>query len=264
MTEWRTKAPIKAAFFDIDGTLLSHVTNRVPQSAYAALRALKNHGVMPVLATGRPSYMLDVLDTSYFDAFVTINGQYCYKGDTVIYSCPINPRDIETIVSQVNEGMYPCQFQELDCVYVNTRCERVIQMEQFVNQHYDVQDISRALTHDVYQLNAYLHPGEEHLLLDATHDVKIARWSDLFIDVMPTKGGKSNGVRSMLEYCNLSPREVICFGDGGNDSGMFSLCENSVAMGNAQDEIKAQASFITDDIDDDGIYHACERLGFID
>ena len=67
----------------------------------------------------------------------------------------------------------------------------------------------------------------------------------------------------MLEHFNLSADEVICFGDGGNDIGIFDVCAHSVAMGNAQDCIKDKSEFITHDIDDDGIYFACKQLGLI-
>lgn len=44
---------IKAAFFDIDGTLVSFRTHRVPVSAHEALRALCAAGIRLFLATGR-------------------------------------------------------------------------------------------------------------------------------------------------------------------------------------------------------------------
>lgn len=263
MGTWKKLSGIKAAFFDVDGTLLSHVTNSEPASAIHAVKELKRRGIMPILATGRPTYMLDIIDTTPFEAAITINGQYCIAQDKVLYSCPISKHDIEIVVAQVKQGLYSCQFQELDCYYVSDRSQRVIDVEQFVNQHYEVRDISRALTHDVFQLNAYLYPGEEHLMFDQTHDLKYARWNDKFIDVMPCEGGKSKGARIMLEHFNLSADQVICFGDGGNDMGIFDVCAHSVAMGNAQDSIKDKSEFITRDIDDDGIYFACKQLGLI-
>jgi hydroxymethylpyrimidine pyrophosphatase-like HAD family hydrolase len=44
---------IKAAFFDVDRTLLSHVTNSVPASAKYALEELRRRGILVFLATGR-------------------------------------------------------------------------------------------------------------------------------------------------------------------------------------------------------------------
>ena len=44
---------IKAVFFDIDGTLLSHSTNSVPASARRALEELREKGILTFIATGR-------------------------------------------------------------------------------------------------------------------------------------------------------------------------------------------------------------------
>lgn len=45
---------IKAVFFDVDGTILSHKSKSVPQSALGALATLKAAGIRCVVATGRP------------------------------------------------------------------------------------------------------------------------------------------------------------------------------------------------------------------
>ena len=44
---------IKAAFFDVDGTLLSHKTKRIPDSAIAALEKLQRKGICCIVSTGR-------------------------------------------------------------------------------------------------------------------------------------------------------------------------------------------------------------------
>ena len=74
---------IKAAFFDIDGTLLSHKTKQIPPSARDALQALKQEGIRCVVATGRMLREMDRLpmgDVS-FDAYITMNGQRTLDAD---------------------------------------------------------------------------------------------------------------------------------------------------------------------------------------
>ena len=68
---------IKAAFFDIDGTLTSFVTHVVPRSTIDALHALQKKDVKVFICSGRaPSYMGVVLDTIpvEFDGIVGLNG----------------------------------------------------------------------------------------------------------------------------------------------------------------------------------------------
>ena len=56
----------------------------------------------------------------------------------------------------------------------------------------------------------------------------------------------------------------MVFGDGSNDVCMFLPEWTSVAMGNAIDELKQRADYVTTDVDDDGIWNACVHLGFIE
>ena len=54
--------------------------------------------------------------------------------------------------------------------------------------------------------------------------------------------------------------EVIAFGDSFNDIPMIKTAGMGVAMGNAEDELKAAAEMITSDCDSDGIAEALEKL----
>ena len=80
---------------------------------------------------------------------------------------------------------------------------------------------------------------------------------------MPDAGGKDAGVRIVMEELGLAPEECVAFGDGGNDVDMFRVVGTSVAMGNGNPEARAAATYVTDHVDDDGIWNACVRLGLI-
>lgn len=91
---------IKAAFFDIDGTLTSFVTHVVPRSTIDALHALQKKDVKVFICSGRaPSYMGVVLDTIpvEFDGIVGLNGQFCTTRDGLDYRHPIDLHDVEII-----------------------------------------------------------------------------------------------------------------------------------------------------------------------
>ena len=70
MAIWNTPSTIKAIFFDVDGTLLSFKTHRVPETALMALSELKKKGVKCFLATGRPPYQLDEISIDNLEAFI--------------------------------------------------------------------------------------------------------------------------------------------------------------------------------------------------
>lgn len=60
---------IKAIFFDIDGTLVSFKTHKIPESTIQALHTLKAKGIKLFIATGRPPYDLKFLIDEFGDLF---------------------------------------------------------------------------------------------------------------------------------------------------------------------------------------------------
>ncbi len=55
----------------------------------------------------------------------------------------------------------------------------------------------------------------------------------------------------------------MAFGDGGNDIPMLKHVPVSVALGNANEEVKEIASYVTDDVDHDGVVHALAHFGLL-
>ena len=93
---------IKAAFFDIDGTLLPFEATHLPASTVDALARLRKNGVKTFIATGRPPVhlpYLHALDGTPFDGYVTMNGQYCYLADgTPLYTKYIPAASLQTLL----------------------------------------------------------------------------------------------------------------------------------------------------------------------
>ena len=52
----------KAVFFDLDGTLVSFRTHRIPQSTLEAVSRLRAEGVKVFIATGRPMPFINNLE----------------------------------------------------------------------------------------------------------------------------------------------------------------------------------------------------------
>ena len=67
-----------------------------------------------------------------------------------------------------------------------------------------------------------------------------------------------------LDENGLKREEIMAFGDGENDIDMLKFAGIGVAMGNASDEVKAAADYVTDSVDADGIAKALKHFGLID
>lgn len=258
---------IKAIFFDIDGTLLSHQTKKVPDSTKKALHLLKEKGIYTFIATGRHiSEMKDLpLDDLEFEGFITLNGQYCYNHHELIYDLPIHPNDIQNILHEIEQHPFPCIFVEKELMYINYHNEAVQTVQDAISTSLpDINDLKRGLKESIYQVIPYdiTMENEKHILQLMPH-CKATRWHDLAIDIIPQEGGKQNGIREVLKYYHIAQDETMAFGDGMNDIDMFTYVSLSIAMGNASQEVKNVADDVTDDIDNDGIFNALLKYELI-
>ena len=149
---------IKAVFFDIDGTLLSHNTYSVPESTKNALKLLREKGILTFIATGRHlSEMRDLpIQDLEFDACITLNGQYCFNKEGMIYGLPIEQEDINNIINYVDTNHMPCIFVEDELMYINFNNEVVEKVQKAISTPLpDVGDIHRGYTHPIYQVIPY-------------------------------------------------------------------------------------------------------------
>lgn len=255
---------IKAAFFDVDGTLMSFKTHDVPDSSRRALAALRERGVRVFVCTGRAFDMMPEAVKTGFDGYVTINGQVCFDKGGEFRRQRIDPEGVRIAVDQTRAGVYEALFITEEGTFISGHSQRVIDNERKVGLSYEEDDPSRALSSHVIQMCAFVDPEDEHIVTDANPYVITARWCDEFCDVMPVGGGKPEGIRAICERFGIDATETIAFGDGGNDIAMLEHAGVGVAMGNATDAVKVAADLVTDDVDSDGIWNACVRLGLVE
>ena len=256
---------IRAAFFDIDGTLLPFGHDRMPAPTVAALQALRRRGVGVYIATGRPPVDIDFLTALRaveFDGFVTMNGQYCYEHDpdAPFYSHPMPPEALRALVPWLAWKHLPVAFLERGFTYAN--CVEATG-NGIVEPDVPVLDPVRALTRTTYQLSAFISPEWEGEFLRHCPGCVAVRWNDQFADILPAGGGKDAGLRAMLAHKGLDPAQAIAFGDARNDIPMLRAAGIGVAMGNADDAVKAAADFVTAADVDDGIGKALRKMGLI-
>lgn len=259
---------IRAAFFDIDGTLISLRDKIVSSSTVQAVNQLRKYGIMTFVATGRSRPEIeaqDMLRGMQFDAVLSNNGQYCYHQSQVLRDIPLAQEDVNALVHHVDTHGYCAWFTECDRLYINRIDERVRQV--MLDIHTDIppiEDIHRALTHPVYKVVVYLTPEEV-----ANGPARVVKESvpmvfhPLSSDFMPQSGGKIAAMQALLERFGISPEETIAFGDGPNDADMLRLAGIGVAMGNGSIEAKQAADYVTDTCENDGIRKALEYFSLI-
>ncbi len=251
---------IKAIFFDIDGTILSHRIKEVPMSTRQALPRLAEIHVDRVIATGRHSTEIDILPVRNieFDAYITLNGQLCYdsKGN-VFYENPL--QETEEILKLFRSNIAPIMLVEKKRMYINFINDDVVQAHKAISAPLPV--VMDYTGNTIYQAIIYVKQEEQFKITEHLKNVEITRWNDNAIDVVAKGGSKVTGIESYLCMKGYTREESAAFGDGENDIDMLKYVGKGIAMGNASDFVKSVADYVTSDIDNDGVEKGLDHLG---
>ena len=70
-------------------------------------------------------------------------------------------------------------------------------------------------------------------------------------------------MKYVADHLDISTDDCYAFGDSNNDISMFKAAGHSIAMGNSCDELKEIAEYVTDSVNDDGLYNAFEHYHLI-
>ncbi|MFD1629998.1 Cof-type HAD-IIB family hydrolase [Pseudopedobacter beijingensis] len=258
---------IKAIFFDIDGTLLSFKTHKVPQSTIEAIKTLKAKGIKVIVATGRAIKQVVGLDELEFDGYITFNGNLCLsKEKEVFFKNAIPKEDIQALIKyQQERKAFPCILMAEDENTINFVDNTVIEVFNLLNLPiYEAVGMEKATEKDVIQINAFLKPEEDADLIEhALKSCETSRWTHLFADVNVKGSNKGTAIDQFVKYLGINISETMAFGDGGNDIEMLKHAGLSVAMGNAGDDVKSAADYVTDSVDDNGIFNALKHFNVI-
>ena len=251
---------IKAAYFDVDGTLVSFRTHAVPEDALNALRRLRRAGVHCILCTGRNGgTSAPLLNTGLFDGAILLNGQLCTLNGDAVLRRPIDKGDLEIAVDGAERGDFTLGFVGGCENFMNRFNAQVWLADELGGMPpMRLRPARDALQMEIYQMHIYGAPDCEDALVARAPGLIATRWSENFADVFPRGGGKEIGMQAINARLGIAPEETMAFGDGENDVGMLKYAGVGVAMGNASDAVKARANYVAPSVDDGGIAHTVE------
>lgn len=260
---------IKSVFFDIDGTLVSLKTKQCAQSAKEAIQALRAGGVRVYVATGRSKIEMDsenMLADVAFDGYLCNNGQVIYDGAwRCLHATVMNRNDVAAIVDYAERAGLPLWMVGDAGSFISRYDSRVFQvMEAIHTAPPPLGDLREMLDKPIYKAVFFMTAQEarEGPLAVAPH-CKRTEWYPLGQDLIPDNGGKLPAMREVMRRLGISQVETMAFGDSENDIEMLSYAGIGVAMGNATEETKAVADYVTTDCDEDGIWNALKHFQLI-
>lgn len=257
---------IRVLFFDIDGTLVSFKTHQVPESTKKAIHDVRQCGAKVFIATGRPIPFINNLEGVEYDGIMSVNGACCMLADgTIISEIQVPDEDIERLIADSKQHPMPILFANKErAIGTNLSVGRREVEEVMKLLDLPVPDehpIEEARQMKPMQVIAFFPAEEEpRIMNELMSGCESARWHPAFTDCIAKGTNKASGIDAICQYLGVDVAETMAFGDGGNDIVMLRHAGIGVAMGNANDEVKASARFVTDTVDEDGIAKVLERL----
>ena len=259
------KDKIKAVFFDIDGTLVSFSTHTVPESARRAIEKLRERGIKVFIATGRLLRHTDVVRDIEVDGYVTVNGSYCLTSSGEVIFEQAFPKDVvERIFALEKEYGFRAAVMTHENIFVDSlvgRPQEVADMVDITPAEADLDEI--VATQPVLQMCPYINRELEQKIMPFLPECISSRWVDKFMDLNLKGIDKSMAASRVMEYYGYTIDEAMAFGDGGNDVPLVRDVGLGVAMGNACDELKSVADYVTESVDEDGIEKALQHFRLI-
>lgn len=256
----------KIIFFDIDWTLYDPEMKRIPASTIQALQRLhKKKDIEIAIATGRAFYMLHIIEEikEYVNIFITINGQIIIKDGLTIYRNPISHQKVLSVVEELKQ-------QEMKYGFLGEFDETLNIVDDKGNKAFELANmkIPRIDPHfyqdnDIFQMWTFCERKHHEKFREKFSDLEVVSWLGDGFDILSKGMSKKEGIKRILELEEIPLENAYAFGDGDNDIEMLDFIPKSVAMGNASEKAKQHATYITDDIKDDGLLKGLIKFGLL-
>lgn len=261
---------------DMDGTLLRK-DKTISEKTKKAIEDARKLGVKVVLATGRPvegieRYLkeLDMLKDE--DFVVSYNGAVVQetKSKKILSTTSLKGVDYKLLYDVSKElGVNIHAFSEKYGLVAPINSEYT-QVEATING-IELTEMPVESTEDNENFIKIMLVDNKENVDNAIKNLPkylydkytVVRSAPYFLEFLDKKANKGEGVRKIAEIMGITRDEVITIGDAGNDLHMIEYAGMGIAMGNAFDEIKEKADYITDTNENDGVAKAIEKFVLI-
>ena len=267
----------KLLLFDVDGTLISY-DGIVPESCIKALKVAKDNGHYVFVVTGRTRNRATVggIDVS---GMICGNGAYIECEGKVLQDQKLSLEELSEMTDYLdkremsyflegNDGMYGSKDFETVAIPVyekygiknpvirelypmmvfptSMHIENITKVNYILRSHQDYEDFKQHFSS--YKCLTWGGKGEEAL----------------FGDCALPNIDKAKSILKLIDYLGMKKEDIYAFGDAEVDIPMFECAGTSVCVGGGREAAKQAATYVTDEVVDDGIAKALAHFGLID
>lgn len=252
---------------DLDGTLLTPQRIITPRT-HAVLRKVVAAGMSLVIATGQTLSVLKAIcgDLPLSATQIIYNGAMIVdiQTDTILYEQLVPMQQIIPTLAMLHDAGLHRVYHTHQHVYVdqNTPNARNWYLPP-VAPAIEVPDVASLYPEACVKLVGVGDPAtlrEQRQMFERrlTGQLYVTQASHELLEFLHPAVSKGSALASLTRMLGLSPEEVVAFGDNHNDIGMLTFAGLGIAMGNAHDEVKAAADYVTLRNAEEGVAAAIE------
>lgn len=258
---------IKLVATDIDGTIL------IPEGEFTSgvkdcIKKLHASGIKVVLVTGRMNAAATKIaqDLGLDTPVVSYQGGLVVENGKKLYERYLTEEQTERILGWAKRENIHINLYNDDVLYSETECYEVQRYCNNLHTEHTVKKFSEIKKDKINKILAidYSNPDRitryEKELQEIFPDLYIVKSTPYFLEFSNPEASKKCAVEFLQNYWDLKKEEILAIGDQNNDIALLQAGGLKIAMGNATDELKTEADYITDSVFDDGFVSAMEKF----
>ncbi|MEY8371527.1 Cof-type HAD-IIB family hydrolase [Aerococcaceae bacterium 50-4] len=263
----------KLIAFDIDGTLVNSKKEVTPATK-EALHKLHEAGIHVVISSGRP-YKGVLLNADLVGREI-VPFVSCFNGGLVkevatedtVFAHTLTNDELQSWVKLAKDNELDVHAHDDQHVLVQeTPRDQYVDVESTLNEmpiktvdffDGEITAPKVMITAEPGKLDAFIATLDPELF----EKYSIMKSEPFFLEIMPKGVDKGEALAKLAESLGIDQSETMAFGDQANDLSMIKWAGCGVAMGNAIDEMKEHAQYVTASNDEEGIAKALEELVF--
>jgi Cof subfamily protein (haloacid dehalogenase superfamily) len=261
---------IRLVVADIDGTLVTR-DKRVTPTALATIQKLRGVGIKFTVISSRPPRGIKVVAdvVGLTDPVPAFNGGLLVRPNltTVLHEKLLGSMVAKRLIERLHElraGVWVYTDKDwfvtdANGPYVQHEVDAVQYSPTVVKDFSGVAHDRIAKIVGVSEDFDGLAAAERQLQEEYRGAVSATRSQKYYLDVTHPDANKGEGVLLLSELLDVRTENIATIGDMQNDVFMFKQSGLSIAMGNASDDVKATAQYVTTSNEEEGFAKAMER-----
>lgn len=269
---------IKLIALDLDGTTLNN-DRVISRANREALEEAASQGVNIVIATGRAFTALpeEVLGLRGIQYVLTSNGAIItdLRSRETIYENCIEASAVEEAVELLRQYNFMVEAFTSGGAYIDKSHYDKIKETRLSFRHVDYVLATRQPIEGLYDFilghKAHIeninvnfeHQSDRAMMKEILNDLENTTLTTSFdhnLEIGGATTSKAAALQELEKILGVSPKEMMAIGDSPNDMAMMRLAGMPVAVGNAKEEVKAIAKYVTATNHEDGVAQAVRKF----